>query len=76
MTRTAAWLLGAAILAGPASAAEPQPGTVVGWVEDTHGAPISGALISLFGKGVRGSGLVTFTDSAGRFSTETSTKGV
>jgi hypothetical protein len=40
----------------------------MGWVEDTHGAPISGAVISLFGKGVGTGGVVTLSDSMGRFS--------
>lgn len=39
----------------------------MGWVEDTRGTPVSGAVISLFGKGLEGGGLVTFSDSAGRF---------
>jgi len=43
------------------------PGGLLGWVEDGHGTPLSGAVISLFGKGVGGAGLVTLSDSAGRF---------
>jgi hypothetical protein len=39
----------------------------VGWVEDTRGTPVSGVVISLFGKGVDAAGLVTLSDSAGRF---------
>lgn len=42
-------------------------GGVMGWVEDNRGAPVAGAVISVFGKGVGGSGLVTMSDSAGRF---------
>src|SRR5262249_23712579 len=42
-------------------------GGVMGWVEATGGAPVAGAVISVFGKGVGGSGLVTLSDSAGRF---------
>lgn len=42
-------------------------GGVVGWVEDAKGAPVSGALVSLFGNGLRGGGLVTLSDSTGRF---------
>lgn len=42
-------------------------GGVLGWVEDTHGAPVSGAVISLFRGGSGGAGLVTLSDSAGRF---------
>jgi outer membrane receptor protein involved in Fe transport len=44
------------------------PGGLLGWVEDAHGAPISGAVISLFGRGVGNTSLVTLSDSAGRFS--------
>jgi hypothetical protein len=39
----------------------------VGWVEDTRGTPVAGVVISLFGKGVDAAGLVTLSDSAGRF---------
>src|SRR5262245_13252029 len=39
----------------------------MGWVEDSGGAPVAGALISLFGRGTGGSGLVTLSDSSGRF---------
>jgi hypothetical protein len=42
-------------------------GGVVGWVENTQGAPVAGAVISVFGKGMRGGGLVTLSDSAGWF---------
>lgn len=38
----------------------------MGWVEDSRGAPLPGAVISLFGSGI-GGGLVTLSDSAGRF---------
>jgi outer membrane receptor protein involved in Fe transport len=58
-------LLVAARTAGAASPAD--GGGVLGWVEDTRGAPVPGAVISIFGKGVGGSGLVTLSDSAGRF---------
>src|SRR5207247_2825761 len=40
---------------------------LVGWVEDTRGTPVAGVVISLFGKGVDAAGLVTLSDSAGRF---------
>ena len=40
-------------------------GGVMGWVEDPRGAPVAGALISLFGRGT--GGLVTMSDSSGRF---------
>lgn len=48
------------------AAADRDEGVLLGWVEDTQGTPVSGAVISLFGKGL-GRGLVTFSDSAGRF---------
>ncbi len=42
-------------------------GGVVGWVEDAKGAPVAGALVSLFGAGLRGGGFVTLSDGSGRF---------
>jgi hypothetical protein len=42
-------------------------GGLVGWVESTRGAPVAGALVSIFGKGIRGGNLVTFADSQGQF---------
>jgi hypothetical protein len=39
----------------------------MGWVESTRGAPVAGAVISVFGKGIRGGSLVTVADSAGQF---------
>ena len=42
-------------------------GGVLGWVEDSRGMPVAGAVISLFGGGANGAGLVTLSDSAGRF---------
>jgi hypothetical protein len=52
-----------------ASAANPgADGGLTGLVEDTRGAPVAGAVISLFGKGVAGAGLVALSDAAGRFS--------
>jgi len=39
----------------------------VGWVESTRGAPVAGALVSIFGKGIRGGSLVTLADSQGQF---------
>jgi len=56
-----------ATLARPSLAAEGS-GTLTGWVEDARGAPIAGALVSIFGRGVQGAGLVTFSDSSGKFS--------
>jgi len=69
-TRTI-WSVAAAVsvatLAQPVLAADGS-GTLTGWVEDARGAPIAGALVSIFGRGVQGAGLVTFSDSAGKFS--------
>jgi len=59
-------LLLAAAFSRAASAGE-NGGTLAGWVEDSRGVPISGAVISLFGKGVGTGGLITLSDSAGRF---------
>ncbi len=39
----------------------------MGLVEDTRGVPVAGAVISLFGRGLRGSSLVTLSDDTGRF---------
>jgi len=61
---TSALLLGAAAIS---RAAEP-PSSVLGWVEDSRGLPVAGAVVSLFAKGMRGGGLVAFSDEAGRFS--------
>ncbi len=49
-------------------AAEERPGAVMGWVEDRQGAPVAGALVSLFGKGLAGGSLVAVSDQTGRFS--------
>lgn len=48
-------------------AAGPAQGGLVGLVEDSRGAPLAGAVISVFGRGLGGIGLVTMSDSAGRF---------
>jgi hypothetical protein len=53
----------AALPASPGS-----DGGLTGFVEDTRGTPVAGAVISLFGKGVAGAGLVALSDAAGRFS--------
>ncbi len=42
-------------------------GGLVGWVESTRGVPVAGALVSIFGKGIRGGSLVTLADSQGQF---------
>jgi TonB dependent receptor-like, beta-barrel/Carboxypeptidase regulatory-like domain len=47
--------------------ARAESGRLLGWVEDTHGAPVAGAVISLFGKGIEDGGLITLSDSGGRF---------
>jgi hypothetical protein len=54
------------LLTSAAQAAEPSGG-LVGFVEDNRGVPVAGAVVSLFGKGAGGSGLVTLSDSTGRF---------
>lgn len=65
--RGAAILLLSSLAAAPTSAAEGAGGGLVGWVENTQGAPVAGAVISLFGRGLRGRALVTFSDSNGQF---------
>jgi len=42
-------------------------GGLVGWVESTQGVPIAGAVVSIFGKGIRGGSLITLADSHGQF---------
>lgn len=63
--RVDALLLLAAL--APAAQAAEHNGTLAGWVEDARGLPVSGAVISLFGSGIGSGGLVTLSDSAGRF---------
>jgi carboxypeptidase family protein len=58
----------ATLLAAPTLRAESPAGGLLGWVEDAHGSPLPGAVISLFGRGVGSMGLVTLSDSTGRFS--------
>jgi hypothetical protein len=55
-----------AFLATPAVRAE-DGGGLVGWVESTRGAPVAGAVISIFGQGIRGGSLITLSDSEGQF---------
>lgn len=50
-----------------ARAQEASAGSVMGWVEDSRGLPVAGALVSFFAKGMRGGGLVAFSDDSGRF---------
>ncbi|MGH2579128.1 MAG: carboxypeptidase-like regulatory domain-containing protein, partial [Actinomycetota bacterium] len=57
-----------ALLARAASAANLAEGGLSGLVEDNRGTPVAGAVISLFGRGVGGAGLVALSDAAGRFS--------
>ena len=54
-------------LLAPSAWAAQNDGGVMGWVQDPGGAPVSCALISLFGRGTGGGGLVTLSDSSGRF---------
>jgi len=42
-------------------------GGLVGWVESTRGVPVAGAVISVFGEGIRGGSLITLADSDGQF---------
>jgi hypothetical protein len=62
-----ALLVALALAPAPARAAAAASGGVLGWVEDSSGTPVSGAVISLFRGGSGGAGLVTLSDSAGRF---------
>ena len=41
--------------------------SLVGWVADVRGVPVSGALITLFGQGLRGGGLIGFSDTLGHY---------
>lgn len=58
-------ILALSLLVRPASAED--RGRLVGFVEDTRGVPVAGAMIALFGKGLGAAGLVTFSDQEGRF---------
>jgi hypothetical protein len=55
------------LLVAPLASAAERKGGLVGLVEDSEGFPVPGAVISLFGRGIGSSGLVTLSDSAGRF---------
>jgi hypothetical protein len=66
MRRVPAFVAPALLAASVAFPAQDNGG-LLGWVEDTRGVPVAGAVISLFGKGVGAAGLVTLSDSAGRF---------
>ena len=64
----AALVLAVGSLPGHVTAAEQvAEGNLVGFVQDPSGAPVSGAVISLFGRALGGRGMVTHSDSAGRF---------
>jgi TonB dependent receptor/Carboxypeptidase regulatory-like domain len=53
------------VLAAPSVQAAQSGGGVVGWVEDPRGVPVQGAVVSFFGRGT--GGVVTLSDSTGRF---------
>ena len=57
----------ATLAARAAAAGQPAGGGLVGWVENTQGVPVSGAVVSLFGRGIQGGSFVTLTDNAGQF---------
>jgi outer membrane receptor protein involved in Fe transport len=42
-------------------------GGLVGWVESSRGAPVAGAVVSIFGKGIRGGSLLALADNQGQF---------
>lgn len=66
-TSVAFLLLAALVASRPAAASDPRVGRVIGWVEDSRGVPVAGALVSVFAKGMRDGGFMTFSDEAGRF---------
>jgi hypothetical protein len=66
--RPRGWIVVSSILAAlcapaPSSADD---GGLVGWVESSRGVPVAGAVVSIFGKGIRGGNLVTLSDSQGQ----------
>jgi len=68
--RRRGWVVGVSALLFPAvCAAAPADdgGGLVGWVESTRGAPVAGAVVSIFGKGIRGGSAITLSDSQGQF---------
>jgi hypothetical protein len=67
--RHAGWAVLAFATVAPCVCAAPLPddGGVVGWVESTRGAPVAGAVVSIFGKGIRGGSLITLADAQGQF---------
>ena len=56
----------ATFILAPAVCAE-DGGGLVGWVESSRGAPVAGAVISVFGTGISGGSLITLADSEGQF---------
>lgn len=65
--RRVRWLVVASISLAPGWSARADDGGLIGWVESSRGAPIAGAMVSVFGKGLRGGNLVTQSDSHGQF---------
>ncbi len=68
--RRIGWAVVASVFVHPvvcAGASADEGGGLVGWVESTRGAPVAGAVVSIFGKGIRGGSLVTLADSPGHF---------
>jgi len=67
--RRAGWAVLASVIGAPVVCAAPLPddGGVVGWVESTRGAPVAGAVVSIFGKGIRGGSLIALADAQGQF---------
>jgi hypothetical protein len=63
------WVVFASIFLHPvcAHALADEGGGLVGWVESTRGAPVAGAVVSIFGKGIRGGSLITLADNQGQF---------
>ena len=65
--RGAALIAGTLLAPNALWAAEKEGGGLLGWVENTQGVPLAGAVVSVFGKGIRGGSLVTLSDSSGQF---------
>jgi len=65
--RPRGWVVVSSLLAALCAPAAADDGGLVGWVESSRGVPISGAVVSIFGKGIRGGNLITLSDSQGQF---------
>jgi TonB dependent receptor-like, beta-barrel/Carboxypeptidase regulatory-like domain len=68
--RRSGWVVVASALVFPAvcaGAPVDDGGGLVGWVESAQGAPVAGAVVSIFGKGIRGGSAITLSDSQGQF---------